>query len=63
MTSTIKLARTAQPLCASVDGFNSTLNNTAQDTDNAVSRRGGSVWDDEEYPQSTQFDRIGIRSN
>lgn len=48
MTSTIKLARTAQPLCASVDGFNSTLNNTAQDTDNAVSRRGGSVWDDEE---------------
>lgn len=47
-TITMKLAGTAQPLCASVDGFKGSLSNESQSTDNAVSRRGGSVWDDEE---------------
>ena len=39
---------TTQMIATSVDGFNGSLGSTGSDGSNALGRRGGNVWDDDE---------------
>lgn len=46
-TKVVKI-QTVKMIAASPDGFNKSLNSVGGDGSNALGRRGGSSWDDEE---------------